>query len=149
MLLTTDGARQLLGAKPQNEMFADIPVERLFDKGASWKRQICGERWHHRCGLAALQVCLSRASQISKEDLFYYIYGLLHSEDYKKRYADNLSKELPRIPAVKKFADFQAFSAAGRKLADLHIGYESVTPYPWRSKAVHCCFPASPMLTIG
>ena len=71
-----------------------------------------------------------QGQQISKEDLFYYIYGLLHSEDYKKRYADNLSKELPRIPAVKKFADFQAFSAAGRKLADLHIGYESVTPYP-------------------
>jgi predicted helicase len=71
-----------------------------------------------------------KGESISKEDLFYYIYGLLHSEDYKKRYADNLSKELPRIPAVKKFADFQAFSAAGRKLADLHIGYESVTPYP-------------------
>jgi predicted helicase len=71
-----------------------------------------------------------QGQQISKEDLFYYIYGLLHSEDYKKRYADNLSKELPRIPAVKKFADFQAFSAAGRKLAHLHIGYESVTPYP-------------------
>jgi predicted helicase len=69
-------------------------------------------------------------SEIGREDLFYYIYGLLHSEEYKKRYADNLSKELPRIPAVKKFADFQAFSAAGRKLADLHIGYESVTPYP-------------------
>lgn len=66
---------------------------------------------------------------ISKEDLFYYIYGLLHSEDYKKRYADNLSKELPRIPAVKKYADFQAFSTAGRKLADLHINYETVAPY--------------------
>ena len=71
-----------------------------------------------------------QGQQISKEDLFYYIYGLLHSEDYKKRYADNLSKELPRIPAVKKFVDFQAFSTAGRKLADLHIGYESVKPYP-------------------
>jgi predicted helicase len=71
-----------------------------------------------------------KIESIKKEDLFYYIYGLLHSEDYKKRYADNLSKELPRIPAVKKFADFQAFSQAGRKLADLHIGYESVTPYP-------------------
>jgi predicted helicase len=67
--------------------------------------------------------------QINKEDLFYYIYGLLHSEDYKKRYADNLSKELPRIPAVKEFADFQAFSTAGRKLADLHVNYETVTPY--------------------
>ena len=53
----------------------------------------------------------------------------MHSEDYRTRYADNLSKELPRIPAVKKFADFQAFSAAGRKLADLHINYEAVAPY--------------------
>ncbi len=35
---------------------------------------------------------------ITKEDVFYYIYGLLHFEDYKKRYADNLTKELPRIP---------------------------------------------------
>ncbi|WP_426166325.1 DEAD/DEAH box helicase [Polaromonas sp. DSP2-3-2b2] len=70
-----------------------------------------------------------KGQEISKEDLFYYIYGLLHSEDYKKRYADNLSKELPRIPAVKTFADFQAFSTAGRKLADLHINYETVTPY--------------------
>lgn len=70
-----------------------------------------------------------KGEAISKEDLFYYIYGLLHSEDYKKRYADNLSKELPRIPAVKKFAHFQAFSTAGRKLADLHINYETVAPY--------------------
>lgn len=68
-------------------------------------------------------------ASISKEDLFYYIYGLLHSEEYKQRYADNLSKELPRIPAVKKFDDFMAFSAAGRKLADLHLNYETVEPY--------------------
>jgi predicted helicase len=67
---------------------------------------------------------------ISKEDLFYYIYGLLHCEDYKQRYADNLSKELPHIPAVKKFANFKAFSDAGRKLAELHIDYESIAPYP-------------------
>jgi predicted helicase len=66
---------------------------------------------------------------ISKEDLFYYVYGVLHSGDYKKRYADNLTKELPHIPAVKKFSDFQAFSNAGRKLADLHINYETVAPY--------------------
>ncbi len=70
------------------------------------------------------------AQSISKEDLFYYIYGLLHSPDYKTRYADNLSKELPRIPAVKQFADFIAFSTAGRELADLHVNYESVEPYP-------------------
>lgn len=67
---------------------------------------------------------------INKEDVFYYIYGLLHSEDYKKRYADNLSKELPRIPCVKKASDFWAYSQAGRDLAELHINYESVKSYP-------------------
>lgn len=66
---------------------------------------------------------------ISKEDLFYYIYGLLHSEDYREKYADNLSKQLPRIPRVKSFDDFMAFSRAGRVLADLHLNYESVDMY--------------------
>jgi Type ISP C-terminal specificity domain len=41
---------------------------------------------------------------ITKEDLFYYIYGLLHSPDYRSRYADNLGKELPRIPVVRRSA---------------------------------------------
>ena len=63
---------------------------------------------------------------ISKEDLFYYVYGLLHSPDYRSRYADNLGKELPRIPAVKTFSDFIAFSRAGRDLAHWHLNYESV-----------------------
>jgi len=67
---------------------------------------------------------------ITKEDLFYYIYGLLHSIEYKSKYADNLTKELPRIPRVKQLADFWAFSQAGRKLAELHINYETVKPYP-------------------
>ncbi len=66
---------------------------------------------------------------ITKEDLFYYIYGILHSPDYRERYADNLNKELPRIPRVKAFADFQAFSQAGRELGDLHVHYESVPMY--------------------
>ncbi len=66
---------------------------------------------------------------ITKEDLFYYIYGLLHSQDYRSRYADNLGKELPRIPAVKRFADFKAFSKAGRDLAHWHLNYETVPCY--------------------
>jgi predicted helicase len=55
--------------------------------------------------------------------------GLLHFPDYRSRYADNLGKELPRIPAVKRFADFQAFSKAGRDLAHWHLNYETVACY--------------------
>lgn len=67
--------------------------------------------------------------QITKEDIFYYTYGLLHSEEYRERYADNLTKELPRIPCVKKAEDFWAFSKAGRELAHWHLNYETVEPY--------------------
>ncbi len=66
----------------------------------------------------------------SKEDVFYYVYGLLHSEEYRERYADNLSKQLPRMPRVKRFEDFMAFSQAGRDLAALHLNYETLKPYP-------------------
>ncbi len=66
---------------------------------------------------------------ISKEDLFYYIYGLLHSPDYRERFKNNLAKQLPRIPAVKTFADFAAFRDAGRALGHLHVNFESVEPY--------------------
>ena len=64
-----------------------------------------------------------------KEDIFYYIYGLLHSEEYREKYADNLSKQLPRIPCVKSAVDFWAFSQAGLELAELHLNYETVPMY--------------------
>lgn len=67
---------------------------------------------------------------ITKDDLFHYVYGLLHSPDYRARFGDSLSKQLPRIPAVKTAADFWAFVEAGRKLADLHCNYEEAEPYP-------------------
>ena len=67
---------------------------------------------------------------LSKEDIFYYIYGLLHSEEYRTRYADNLNKELPRIPCVSTAKDFWEFSKAGRKLSHLHVGYEIAALYP-------------------
>lgn len=79
-------------------------------------------------GLAHFQTAYPRET-INKEDLFYYVYGILHSPDYRERFADNLGKELPRIPRLKAAADFWAFSRAGRALGDLHVGYESVAEY--------------------
>lgn len=79
-------------------------------------------------GLAHFQAAYP-GEEISKVDLFYYIYGLLHSPDYRERFANNLAKQLPRIPAVKTFADFTAFRDAGRALGDLHVNFETVEPY--------------------
>lgn len=66
---------------------------------------------------------------VTKEDIFYYVYGILHSPDYRETFANDLKKMLPRIPLVDKPKDFKAFSDAGRKLAELHINYESVEAY--------------------
>ena len=67
---------------------------------------------------------------IGREDIFHYIYGLLHSEDYRERFRANLTKELPRIPCVSSVEDYRAFRDAGQRLGELHVGYESADRYP-------------------
>jgi predicted helicase len=66
---------------------------------------------------------------LSKEDIFYFVYGFLHSPEYREKFANDLKKMLPRLPLVEDVRDFWAFSKAGRKLAELHINYESVPAY--------------------
>ena len=70
------------------------------------------------------------AKNITKEMIFYYVYGLLHSKDYRERFAADLKKSLPRIPIVERIEDFMAFYKAGKQLADLHLNYENVPPHP-------------------
>lgn len=87
------------------------------------------ERWTQRDGITdwCLQEVRSRfagAQSLTKEDIFYYVYGLLHSPDYRERFADDLRKALPRIPIVERAEEFIAFSKAGRQLAQLHLHYE-------------------------
>jgi predicted helicase len=67
---------------------------------------------------------------IEKDDIFFYVYGILHSVDYRTAFAADLKKVLPRIPQVASAEDFWAFSKAGRELAHLHTEYESVAPWP-------------------
>ncbi len=64
---------------------------------------------------------------VEKDDIFYYVYGVLHSPEYLTRFGADLKKMLPRIPLT---GDFWAFCKAGRDLADLHVNYEQVEPYP-------------------
>lgn len=66
----------------------------------------------------------------TKEDVFYYVYGLLHAREYRERFASDLQKSLPRLPLVEDTKAFKAFAAAGRKLAALHLNYESVEQHP-------------------
>ena len=67
---------------------------------------------------------------VSKRDIFHYIYGLLHVPSYCLRFANNLSKELPRIPLATDPDHFTALVAAGRELGDLHVGFDRVDPWP-------------------
>jgi predicted helicase len=67
----------------------------------------------------------SGTKYITKEHIFYYVYGILHSPQYRERFEDDLKKSLPRIPIVEKVEDFIAISKIGRELAELHLNYET------------------------
>jgi predicted helicase len=97
----------------------------LFDQ-----RDEGGERYRRVDNVSDEVLALFRnayGAGIEKDDVFYYIYGLLHSNEFRGRYAADLKKMLPRVPLVK---DFDAFVKAGRELAVLHINYESAEIYP-------------------
>ena len=64
---------------------------------------------------------------VSKEDIFYYVYGILHSPEYRTTFANDLKKTLPRLPLVEDVNDFWKFSKTGRQLAELHVNYEEVS----------------------
>jgi len=67
---------------------------------------------------------------ITKEDIFYYVYGILHARDFREHYTTNLRKEILRIPCVRSMDDFWTFAKAGEALGNLHIHYEDVPEYP-------------------
>jgi predicted helicase len=70
-----------------------------------------------------------RDKGITREDVFHYVYAMLHHADYRATYAENLKRELARVPLSGKAADFHALADAGQKLIDLHVHYEKQRPY--------------------
>lgn len=103
--------------KTQITIFDDNPKERFIRKDgiSDWIAKHVREQY---------------GSAVKKEDIFYYVYGFLHSPAYRAAFTNDLKKSLPRIPLTSNVDDFWRFSKAGRELAVLHLGYESVTPLP-------------------
>ena len=97
-----------------------MKVKGLFDDEQEYVRHDGISDW-------ALDQAKSKyGKDVTKKDIFYYVYGYLHSRDYREAFSEDLKMELPRIGFVESYDDFRAFSEAGRKLADLHLNYESV-----------------------
>ncbi len=65
--------------------------------------------------------------EITREDIFHYVYAVLHSPHYRRKYEQNLKRDFPRVPF---YADFAEWAAWGQELMRLHMGYESVEPFP-------------------
>lgn len=86
--------------------------------------------WNEGISDHILNKCIEKYNYIiTKEEIFYYVYGLLYSKEYRESFEADLKKSLPRIPLVDTYEDFKTFSKAGKKLADLHLNYEKVEPY--------------------
>jgi predicted helicase len=67
------------------------------------------------------------ARPITKDAIFHYVYAVLHDPVYRERYAQNLKREFPRIPF---YADFWTWADWGERLMTLHLGYETIEPWP-------------------
>lgn len=125
---------QMVGVVPCNELagagntvqcFPRYRYSELDPSGAMF-----GERFERHDAISQIALDTYRArygADVTADDIFYYIYGVLHSLEYRTRFAADLGKMIPRIPMVESFHEFQQ---AGRRLADLHLGYETVAPWP-------------------
>lgn len=114
-----DGSRSTPAGSPPQLFDAASGTEATLPVGAT-----------HNVTDHALGVYRALDSAIDKDDIFFYVYGVLHSADYRAAFAADLKKSLPRIPRVDDPGAFWAFSKAGRELSDLHTEYETVDPWP-------------------
>ncbi len=108
----------------------EVPAKRA-SKGGGGKRAAVDGARGNPSRLAALapqdEERASGTAKITKDDIFHYVYGVLHDPVYRETYAINLKREFPRIPF---YPDFWAWAEWGKRLMELHIGYEKVEPWP-------------------
>lgn len=105
--------------KPEDDVMANLFAEKTEEKPVEYIRH------DGITDYILKEACAKyKTNAITKEDIFYYVYGLLHSQEYRTQFAADLKKMMPRLPLVDTAADFKSFMEAGRKLADLHLNYE-------------------------
>lgn len=78
----------------------------------------------------AMRNFYERYGEVSEEDIFYYVFGVLNCPDYVEKFSSELRKELPRIPFVKTQELFELFRDVGKEIAKLMLNYETIEPYP-------------------
>lgn len=118
------------------------PTERpdtLFGTNDAGLAQIDGYTQRYAITDEILNLAQSRCgNEVTHEDVFFYVYGALHSQSYRERYANELKKELARLPLPENADVFWKCCEIGRELADLHVNYETgVSTIPQRDGAAH------------
>ena len=105
----------------------------VYEAGGARQQDLFGggqgqSSWTRRSGITGWILERARKQygrhEITEEDIFYYVYGMLHCPQYREKYQNDFKKALPRIPFVEKYDDFVALMKAGRELGDLHCNYE-------------------------
>lgn len=104
---TSDGGFNFDGLGDPNDVIVDgyRRVDNITDHTLDAYREVYGDE------------------SISKDDIFFYVYALLHHPKYRELYEADLKKMLPRIP---RCAGFHEYARIGRELAELHLNYEAV-----------------------
>ncbi|KPH74225.1 MULTISPECIES: DEAD/DEAH box helicase [Bacillaceae] len=103
-----------------------IPNLDLMEKGQGFYRYDNSQKGTLIIDTSNIHESFISKLKLSEDDVFYYVYGVLHSKEYREKYANDLKKKLPRIPILE---EKDTFVEIGRKLADLHLNYETVEPY--------------------
>ncbi|MFP7295381.1 DEAD/DEAH box helicase [Bacillus safensis] len=103
-----------------------VPNLDLMEKGQGFYLNNNGESFELINDQYNISDSISKKLNLTVNEVFYYVYGILHSQEYKEKYANELRKDLPRIPMV---SNKEVFVEAGRKLAELHLNYENVEPF--------------------
>lgn len=104
---------------------------RLFDNAGDAAETVPETKYNRRDAISDAALARFRSQyndrRITKEDIFYYVYGVLSAPEYAARFGDDVKKMLARVPFAR---DFWAFSVAGRNLGELHVNYEQAKHYP-------------------